>query len=141
MGHLTDAQNSIQTVLAQIQADWQLATGKTLVIELDNRDVVDQGTQQDVYLSVEIIPMNGEQADMADRPKVLQEGQILLSAVARCGSGASESNVLLDFLTPYFDMKDLANVRCHAVKAVQPKEKNGWRYAPAIVDYWYHRTS
>jgi hypothetical protein len=138
MGHLTDARAAIQAVLKQIQTDW---TAYPLVVELDNRDVVDQATQSYPYLSVQIVPMGGGQADIGARPLVEQRGQILLYAAARVGTGAAGADALLDFLTDYFDMKTVGPVRCHAVVATEPHDLKGWHYTPAIIDYWYHRQS
>jgi hypothetical protein len=138
MGHLTDADASIRAVLKQIQDDW---TDYPLVIQIDNRIVVDQGGQTEPYLDVQIEPLGGGQADMADRPLVEQYGQILLAAVVRCGAGTTDAKKLLDFVLPYFDMKDIGTVRCHAAVAVKPREEKGQYYAPGMVNYWYHRVS
>lgn len=139
MGHLTDARTAVQEVVAQIQEDW---TAYPLVVELDNRSVVDQGQQTKPYLKVRIVPMRGGgQSDLADRPFVEQRGQILLYACAREGSGAGEADALLDFITDYFDMAVLGTLHCTAVEATEPKNVKGWREVPAIVNYWYHRLS
>ncbi len=136
--NLGQAKADVMTVVAQIVTDW---TTYPLQVESDNRTVVDQATQVNPYLKVEVAPMSGEQADMADHPRVLQRGQILLYAVAKGGSGEADANALLDFVAGYFDMKNIGTVRCHAATATTQKEIKGWWWCPAIVPYWYHRTS
>jgi len=46
---------------------------------------------------------------------------------------------LLDFVTPYFDMATLGIVNTHAVEAVKDREVAGWRYYPALTNFWYFR--
>lgn len=138
MGSQTTARMNIMTAAAALQAAW---TDYPLLIEADNRDVVDQATQQDPYLQVSIQMIKGEQLDMADRPLVEQRGQILICAVAKAGSGSAGTAKLLDFCESYFDMKELGIVRCHAFEAQKARANLGWYYAPAIVNFWFVRTS
>lgn len=138
MGAQTDARTEIQTVLAAIQAAW---TTYTLIIELDNRDQVDQSTQTNPYLQASISMLSAEQADMGDRPLVEQRGQIVLSVVAKEGTGMAPSTALLDFITPYFDLKAFGLVKCHAVQAYKSKSFKGWEYSPLLINFYFHRLS
>lgn len=138
MGALTDARAEIMAVVARIQADW---TAYPLVVEPDNRIVVDQATQTNPYLQVSIKMLSGEQLDMADRPKVEQRGQILLCVVVKENSGSAKAQALLDFLTPYFELQDFAQVRCHAFQAVSDSTVKGLTYYPGIINFWFTRNS
>lgn len=138
MNAIEQARVDIVTVVMAAQAAW---TAYPLTVEYGNREVVDQNLQTKPYLKVKILPLSASQLDMADKPHVKQLGQIQLIAVAKEGSGESEANQLLDFLTPYFDMKAFSLVNCYAVEAQTPRTISGWEYCPAIVNYWYNRTS
>lgn len=131
---------AIATVLDTIETDWLAAKGKSLVIETDNRKFVDQATQSDPYLQVQIIHMSADQADLADNPRVRHDGQILLSVVCKEGSGTSASNILLDFIRPYFELAKIGIIQCNAFEPKLGKPKAGWWYSPAIVNFWYYTT-
>ena len=136
MNYLEQARIDVATVAAAMQAAW---TAYPLLIEMDNRTVVDLTTQTNPYLCIEVVPIFGAQADMADKPLVKQLGQILISAVAREGSGQSASNLLLDFATSYFDLKSLTLIQCRAAEGVKPKRYQGWWWSSCIVNYYYFR--
>lgn len=138
MGALTQADQAIMTVIKQIVTDW---TAYPLFVEPDNETSLDQAAQTNPWLQVSIRQISGSQMDLADRPRVQQLGQILLSAVVKDGAGRQGAKALLDFCTPYFDMKDLGIVRTHAFEATAAKALNGWYYAPAIVPFWFDRIS
>lgn len=128
---------AIMAVIEQIVADH---TAYPLAIEIDNRKLVDQAKQSLAHLKVEIKYISGGQLDLSSRPFVEQWGQIWLSAICKEGTGTAAVRTLLDFLLPYFDRKVLGGlVHCKTVTSGTPKQiKNEW-YAPAIVNFYYHR--
>jgi hypothetical protein len=128
----------VMTVVKQIQTDW---TAYPLLVETDNRVIIDQATQANPYLRVEIVPLVSDQMDLGAHPHVRQTGQILLYAVAKEGAGAALSEALLDFVTPYFDLKRFTTIQCHSVQAQKPIAKTGWWWNPAIVNYFYFRAT
>lgn len=132
---------AVATAVTAMQAAWKLAKGVDLVVEMDNRKMVDQATQEDPYVQVEIRFLSAEQADMADNPFIRTDGQILLSVVAKENSGTTKANELIDFVRPYFELKKIGPVQCKAVEDYPGKPKLGWYYSPSIVNFWYHRLS
>ena len=138
MNYLEQARIDIATAAQAIQTAW---TAYPLQIELDNRSTVDLSQQTDPYLCIEVVPISGLQADMADKPLVKQLGQILISAVAREGSGQSASNLLLGFASDFYDLKSFPLVQCRAAEAVKPKLHKGWWWSSCIVNYYYFRVS
>ena len=130
------ARIDIMTVVSQIVTDW---TAYPLQVEAPNWDVIDQATQANPYLQVDIDLLGGEQKTVGLRPVVRQYGQVLLCVVSKGGTGTSAGNVLGDFILPYFDLQTLGTVRTHAVLPVKGKGRDGWWYQPWLVDFWYDR--
>ncbi len=128
-------------VATQVQAIVTAWTTYPLVVELDNDDAVDQATQTNPYLQVEIRDINGDQADLSHNPLVKQTGQIRLVVVVKQGSGTRRANELLDFIRPYFDLKEFTLVRCHAAEKFPQVKRNGQVFFPLVINYWYHRLS
>ena len=62
-----------------------------LLIEYDNRIVVDTQTQTKPYLAVHIKFMDGSQADLSKSPIHRMLGQIHIAAVAKAAAGAKEA--------------------------------------------------
>lgn len=130
------AATDITAVIKQVIADH---TSYPLVVEEQNRNEVDQVTQTNPYLKVEVKFFSADQMDMADHPRVEQWGQIFLTAMCKPGQGTVGVKTLIDFVRPYFELKQIGIVHCRAVSAVDGKEVKGvWR-EPAIVNFYYHR--
>jgi hypothetical protein len=132
------ARQEIRTLLAQIKADWQTAKGEPLLIETDNRNTVNpvtQGTKP--FLQVSFLSLDGHQLDLGVDPFSRQEGMLLIAAVVKQGEGTTAVSELLDFVAPYFHLKDLSLLRFRAFVAVRPKSVNEWWHEPAIVEWWY----
>lgn len=132
---------ALATQIAAMQAAWLVAKGTPLVVEVDNRKMVDQATQSKPYLQVELRFMSAEQADLSHNPMVRHDGQLLLAAVAKDNSGMAAANELLDFARPYFELQYIGPMQCQVMQDYPGKSKLGWYYSPAIVNFWYHRLS
>lgn len=112
-----------------------------VIVESDNRCVVDQSKQDNPYLKVEIVFLDGDQIELGDTARVEQWGQVWISAVCKGGVGSLRSLELLDFARPYFERKRIGTVTCRTVTAAKPKEVKGLWHTPAIVNFFYHRFS
>lgn len=110
-----------------------------LEVDMPNFSTISDAMQKDPYLKVEIKFMGAEQKDLGDHPIVEQWGQIWITAVEKCGDGSLRAEALLDFITPYFELRRLGIVQCRSVSAVSPKDINGLWNVPAIVNFHYHR--
>lgn len=129
---------AITAVIEQIIADH---TAYPLVVEQQNRSTVDQATQSDPYLKVEVRFLSADQMDLADKPWIEKWGQIWLTATCKSGEGTAAVKTLLDFVTPYFELKKIGIVQCRAVTAAAGKELKGLWHEPAIVNFYYHTRS
>jgi len=134
---LTQAGRDIRAVIEQIKADF---TAYPLKVEIDNRSTVDQATQTDPYLKVEIdyLP-GGQQLSIGTDVVVRQVGQVCLYAIVKEGAGTDLAAQLLDFVVPYFDRKVLGSVHLHPAQAIRGRPVKGWWYAPALLEFWYDR--
>ena len=132
----TDVATTLTSVIQQIIAAHTLYT---LAVEQENLSTIDYATQDDPFLKIEIRLMSADQMDLADRPRVEQWGQLWLSAVCKAGTGTAKAKALLDFATPYFELKTLGGVHCQAVAAQAGKEIRGLWVQPAIVNFYCQR--
>jgi len=128
------AAGEIRAVFAQVKADW---TNYTLLIETDNRDIVDLASQTNPFICASIINLSGEQLDLGAAPRTRQYGQIQLAIAAKQGKGTGDIEDLLDFIAPYFSMKDFATVRCFAISLQKPRKEKEWYYQPLIIPFYY----
>jgi hypothetical protein len=129
-------------IMAAVQSAVDAHTAYPLAVESDNRNAIDQATQNDPYLKVEIVFLDGDQIELGETNVLMEQwGQVWLCAVCKDGTGALRSLELLDFMRPYFERKRLGTVTCRAVTSVKPKEVKGLWHTPAIVNFYYHRTS
>lgn len=134
----TAAAIAITAVIKQIIADH---TAYVLNVEQDNRAVIDVTTQNNPWLKVEIRMGQADQLDLADHPRVEQWGQIWLTAKCKPGTGGAGTKALIDFVTPYFELKQLGPVVCKAVAAVGGAEVKGVWGERAIVNFYLHRAT
>lgn len=133
----TLARQAIMTVLAQIQTAW---TEFDLKIDSENRDIIDQASQQNPYLAIEIDFLGADQMDLSPNPLVRQTGQLVVYAVEKVGSGTARAARLRDFVRPRFSLQNLGaggTLHCHAAEIYKSKTIAGWEYFPVLVNFWY----
>lgn len=133
----TQASIDITAVIAQIIAEH---TAYPLVVEQDNLGTVDEVTQTNPYLKVEIVFLGVDQKELSFEHQLVEQwGQIWLTAICKPGGGTAAVKALLDFVTPYFDNKRMGVVRCRPVAAIKGKEVKGLWRQPALVTFSYYR--
>ena len=110
-----------------------------LLIEYDNRIVVDTQTQTKPYLAVHIKFMDGSQADLSKSPIHRMLGQIHIAAVAKEGSGSSDALKLLDFFYPQLHGRNMGVVRCRMAKLAPMAPHLGWNYYPVLIPFWFDK--
>jgi len=107
-----------------------------LIIEYDNRIIVDTQTQTNPYLAVQIMFMSGEQADLSAAPIHRTYGQIHLAAVVKEGSGSALAMGLLDWFYPRLQRKAFGAVRTLMADYAPVKPFKGWSYFPVLIPFW-----
>jgi hypothetical protein len=131
----TAARLAIQGVIADIV---EAHTAYPLVVEMDNRVVVDQSKQINPYLKVMIDFLTAGQADLSDNPLKQSLGQIVIHVVVKAGTGSVAGSTLRDLICPYFDAKVMGPVHCHMAERQRTQAIAGWDYAPILINFWMH---
>lgn len=109
-----------------------------VVVDYENRKLVDFATQVKPYLAVDIIYYDGRQMDMGVAPLVGVYGQIALAVCVQEGRGISDANKLMDYFTTALQLKTWALVRTHVAKPQRSVDRFGWHCLVTLVDFWYH---
>ena len=134
----TQASIDIAAVIKRMIADH---TSYPLIVEQDNRKVVDSTGQVNPWLKVQVKFMGAGQIDLGNTHQTVQQwGQVWLVATCLPGDGTAAVKALLDFVRPYFNVKQLgvAKLTFNAVSGGAGKEVKGLWVEPAIVDFYYH---
>lgn len=132
------ARIDIANVVASIIA---AHTDYPLVVQMSNRDNVDQALQENPYLQVSVKWLKGLQMDMSPHPLVGNFGQILIASCVKKGAGEKAANLLLDFCTPFFELKQLANIRTQVVQPGNESPVNDWFYVTSFINFDMYRLS
>lgn len=109
-----------------------------LLLSFENQGIVDQGTQFDPYLCVDMLLVSGEQLSMGATKAVATYGQIHLVTHTRENSGTLLGLKILDHFRPYFQMKAFSTIRTQAARPAGAYPVQGWLCQPLIVPFWYH---
>lgn len=131
----------IETIRADVATRVELAKtsfagGYTLLVDYDNRELVDMATQVNPFLQVSVRPLDGEQAALGDSAEHRISGVIALTAAAPCGSGTSKVNKLLDHFVKELQGKSFGTVRTHFARPGGDKEHLQWYYVSFLVPFW-----
>lgn len=110
--------------------------GYPLVVEYDNRDIVDMATQVNPFLQVSIKVLDGEQVSLSTNSAHRWSGVIALSAVVPCGSGTGKANTLLEHFYKGLHRNSFGSIRTFMAEPGGNKEHLGWLYVSALVPFW-----
>lgn len=125
-----------QSIVTAVEAAKATFTTYPLIIEYDNRMLIDQATQRNPYLCVDILFMDGFQADLSTNPIHRKVGQIHLQAVVKEGAGSAQALQLLDHFGTALQAKILGGVRTKMQTYARSKPHLGWVYTPVVIPFW-----
>jgi hypothetical protein len=125
-----------QSIVTAIEAARVGFTAYPLVIEHDNRNMVDTATQLNPFLAVNLRFLDGAQADLSTNPIHRKIGQIHLQAAVKEGSGTAKAYELLEFFYSALQAKQFGGVRTRMASFAREQEFKGWVYYPALVPFW-----
>jgi hypothetical protein len=108
-----------------------------IVIEYDNRILVDTATASDPFLCVDIKLFAGEQADLSPNPRQRMWGQIHLKAAAKEGAGTADQLRILEHFMTRMQRKKLGPVQTFMAGVGLAMPLKGWSYYPCIVPFYY----
>lgn len=110
-----------------------------LIIEYDNRILVDTQTQTKPFLCVKIIFIDGYQADLSESPTHRVFGQIHLAAAIKEGQGSALALGLLDHFYTRLQRKQFGIVRTMMADMAPVKPHLGWNYYTVLIPFWFDK--
>lgn len=125
-----------QSIVTAVEAAKVSFTDYPLVIEYDNRIIVDTATQLDPFLVVNIRFLDGAQADLSTNPIHRKIGQIHLQAAVKEGSGTAKAYTLIEHFYQALQQSQFGGVRTRMASFAREQPFKGWVYYPALVPFW-----
>lgn len=108
----------------------------TLLVEYDNRIVVDTQTQVNPFLCVHIVYTGGEQASLGQTQTHHRVyGSVIVSAAVKLGSGTKQANDLLEHFIPSLHLTSIGGARMWGASPEKDKEHRGWIYYPVVIPF------
>lgn len=138
---MTTRESFRQAVVTAVEARKALWPGFTLVVEYDNRIIVDTQTQTNPFLCVEIQYIDGEQVDLGGNPNHRTYGQLTVAAAVREGGGSKQANELLDHFYPALHLTTIDGARMWGAKPEKTKPHRGWVYYPVSIPFDFDTTA
>lgn len=133
------ARVAITTKVNTLKVAW---VAYPLIVEYDNRTLVNLATQQNPYLKVSIQYMNGYQVDMSTTPNHRMIGTIIVEAFTKEGGGSKMANDLLQHFYTGLHMTDsMPPVRTYAAQFKTGRLFDGWQPEAAIIPFWFDSNS
>lgn len=115
--------------------------GYSLIIEYENRIIVDKKSQVNPYLTVDILMLDGRQIELSNNPLHRITGQLYLIACVPDGSGSSQANKLLDWFVPKLHKKTFGAVRTSFAIPAKPQPHLGWQHYGIVIPFWSDQSS
>lgn len=130
-----------QALVTRIEALKNTFTGGyPLIIEYDNREVVNRATQSDPFLCVKLVYQDGSQASLGPTADSRVFGTIVLEANVKIGAGIKAANELLEHFYPSVHQRDdMPPLRCWSARLVTPRPEGAWAKSVAVIPFWYDR--
>lgn len=131
----SQARQEIATAVEAARVAW---TDYPLIVEQENRDIVNLATQVNPYVAVDVVFYDGKQMDLGPEPLQGVYGQIFLGVFTQEGKGTSQVTPLSDYMGKALSRKDFALVKT-GVPSPQPAvTRKGWYCQVTLVNFWYH---
>ena len=123
-----------QAIVGLIEARKATWSDYTLIIEYDNRLLVDTQTQHNPFLRVGITYFDGEQIDLGSQNH-RDQGLVVVSAVVREGEGSAKANALLDHFVPSLQQRSIGALRLWGSRPHKDSPHLGWVYYPVAIPF------
>ena len=127
-----------QDIAAAIEAARAAWTAYPLVVEQENRDVIDQVTQVNPYVGVDVVFYDGQQMDLGPDPLQGIYGQIYLAVCTQEGKGTSGVTPLMDYMNKALSRRTFSLVKTAVPKPQPYVIKKGWYCQISLINFWYH---
>ncbi len=123
-----------QALVAMVEARKALWTDYSLIIEYDNRLLVDTQTQHNPFLCVNLTYFDGEQIDLGSQNH-RDHGLLVISAAVRENEGTAKANALLDHFVPALHQKSVGTLRLWGSRPHKERPHLGWVYYPVAIPF------
>lgn len=125
----------VATAVDALVDTYNLTANPPLVVEYDNRIVVDTTKQVEPFMCVSL------QFNDAYQPELQQKlhrfmGFIKLSVASKEGSGTAKANAILDYFYPKLHATRHGTVRTLMADVVPDKPHLGWIYQTMVIPFW-----
>lgn len=138
---MTNIDTYRQQLVAAIEAAKESYTNKNLVIEYDNRYLVDMNTQSDPFLCAEIVYVGAVQGDLSNKPIQKIAGMLVLTAKVREGAGTAGAYSLLNHFYENLQFRVIGNCRMEIASIVKPAKLAGWWGISAVIPFRINKFS
>lgn len=109
-----------------------------IVIEYDNRKLVDLTTQTKPYVKFSMVYQDGEQASLGKGVTRRVMGTMVIAVLSREGSGVEDGDAVLDHLWRHMSQTDeMLPLRTYAARFSSSPSMLGWVSQAALVPFWY----
>lgn len=126
---------TVANLVAGLVTQYTTDTGKQLIVEYDNRIVVDTTTQEEPFLCVAVEFKDAIQPELTKRIHRFI-GFIRVSVASKVGDGTAKSNQILDYFYPKIHGKDHDKVRCLMADVMPDRPHLGWVYQTMAIPFW-----
>lgn len=130
---------AVRTELERAKTAWDNANPTNpLLIDYENGEGIDLASVTTAYLMVDVVGRGGDQLDLGANPSQRMDGQIMLAAGAKEGTGTMAQSAILDFVYPYLQRRDnlLNGVRTEVAHLAPPKYGQGFYYLNMMIYFW-----
>ena len=125
----------VNTAVQAIVTSYNLTVAKPLVVEYDNRIVVDTTTQVDPFLCVSLKFNDAFQPELQQKLHRFM-GFIQLSVASKEGAGTAGANKILDYFYPKLHATRLGTVRTLMADVMPDRPHLGWIYQTMAIPFW-----
>ena len=130
-----DARVALVTAVEALKTTW---SAYSLIVEYDNRILVNRSTQSNPFLCVNMKYMGGEQLALGENGGHRLMGVIELEANVKQGQGSKLANDLLQHFYPTLHMTDaFPPIRTYAARFSSKPAKEGWENEVALIPFWF----
>jgi hypothetical protein len=130
-----------QQLVSAVEVAKETYANQDLVIEYDNRYLVDMNTQTDPFLCVEVSYVGAAQADLSNKPVHKIAGMLILTAKVREGAGTANAYNLLDHFYEKLQFRVIGDCRMEMANIIRPAKLAGWWGISAIIPFRVNKFS
>lgn len=128
-----------QVVTTRVESLKASFTDYAVIVEYDNREVVNRASQSNPFLAVTLVYIDGMQINLGPSSQHRPIGTIVVEAWDKEGAGTARVNKLLDHFYRGLHMTDsMAPVRTHAARFSSKRvPEQGWIAQAALIPFWF----